>query len=307
MQNYFADNQAQAGHNRQSLRGGAVSLIARAINGLVQVGSVLFLARLLSPEDYGLVSMVTAVVGFAPLLIDLGTRDAVVQRPKITAGEVSALFWITFGVALVFAGLVAASGPVIARFYHEPQLPMIALASSVTILASGLTFQHQALMRRAMMFRKLAVLDIASNVIGAAGAITMAYYGFGYWALVTRPIATSVLLALGTWIQCRWLPLKPSFTSAVKEMVRFGCNLIGFSFTDFVAKNMDRVAIGNRSGARGLGFYQNALLIYDNLLDLTFPLHGVAVASLSKLLGNLEELRRVWAKALSTQIGRAHV
>ena len=300
LSNFFAENQAQKGHGRQSLRGGAVSLIARAINGVVQVGSILCLARLLSPEDYGLVSMVTAIVGFAPLLIDLGSRDAVVQRTRISESEVSALFWITVGIGFSAALLVTASGPLIARFYHEPRLTTIALTSSLTIVAAALTLQHQALMRRAMMFQKLAVIEITANVIGAGSALTMAFYGWGYWALVTRPIATSFVLAAGVWFHCRWLPVRPRITAGVKEMLKFGCHLIGFSFTDAVSRNSDRVAIGSRFGARGLGFYQNALLIYDNLLDLTFPLHNVATVSLSKLLGNLEELRRSWAKALST-------
>src|SRR5688572_30481288 len=93
---YFDDNTPAAGHGRTSLRGGAVAIVARIVNAVVQTGSVLFLARLLSPEDYGLVSMVTALTGFATIFVDLGTRDAVVQRDRVTQAEVSALFWIVF-------------------------------------------------------------------------------------------------------------------------------------------------------------------------------------------------------------------
>ena len=106
----------------RSLRGGVVSLAARAVNALVQVASVIVLARLLSPEDYGLVRMVSAIIGIVPLLIDLGTRDAVIQQPHITQGEISTLFWMTFALGCLFAGLVAASGPLIAGFYGEPRL-----------------------------------------------------------------------------------------------------------------------------------------------------------------------------------------
>ena len=288
------------GHGRRSLQGGAISLAARAINAVVQVGSILLLARLLSPEDYGLVSMVAAITGFAPLLVDLGTRDAVVQRPGLSKGEVSALFWITIAMGSGFALIVAASGPFISRFYGEPRLTAIALLSSTTFLTVALTCQHQALMRRAMMFRELAVIDIVANVFGAGIAIAMAFYGFKYWALVVRPIVTNLLVAIGVWSSCRWFPQRPDISAGVKEMLKFGANLTGFSFFDFLGRNGDRVAIGNRYGAIGLGYYQNALTVYDNLLDLTFPLHGVAVASFSKLRSNPEELRRLWAKAIST-------
>ena len=89
-------------------------------------------------------------------------------------------------------------------------------------------------------------------------------------------------------------------TPSVKVMLGFGGNVLGFSMVDFLAKNMDRIGIGSRSGARLLGYYQSALLVYDNTLDLTFPLHNVAVASLSKLQSDVTSLRTLWAKALST-------
>jgi len=89
-------------------------------------------------------------------------------------------------------------------------------------------------------------------------------------------------------------------TPSVKVMLGFGGNVLGFSVVDFLVKNMDRIGIGSRSGARLLGYYQSALLVYDNTLDLTFPLHNVAVASLSKLQSDVTSLRTLWAKALST-------
>jgi PST family polysaccharide transporter len=297
---YFEENTPDEGHSQKSLRSGAVSLVARAINALIQIGAVLFLARLLTPEDYGLVSMVLAMTGFAPVLVDLGTRDAIVQRARIANGDVSALFWITIAVGVAFTGLTAICGPVIARFYGEPRLTSIVLVSSVTFVAYALGMQHFALLRRSLKFQDIAAVEIAANVLSATLAIAMAGYGFGYWALVVRPVLTPVFLAIGAWLRCRWLPGWPTVTSDVKQMVRFGFSLTGFSLTDFVGHSSDRIAIGYRSGATSLGYYQNALFVYDNLLDvLVFPLHNVAVASLSKLRGDLNELRRSWGKALS--------
>ena len=299
--NYFDENGASDSLARQSVRGGAISVFARGINAILQVGSVLFLARLLTPEDYGLVAMVTALTGFAPVLVDMGTRDAVVQRVRITESEVSTLFWLTVGFGCALALTVSATSPLIARFYHEPRLISIVCVSSVTFIAVALTAQHQGLLRRAVMFRELAIIDICANVLGAGGALVFAYFGFGYWALVTRPVATFSFTAVGTWVCCRWRPRRPAMTRSVRDMIRFGLNLSGFSATDFVTRNSDRVTVGRSLGARSLGYYQNALFIYDNLLDLlVFPLHQVAAASLSKLQNDHPALRRSWAKALST-------
>jgi PST family polysaccharide transporter len=300
---YFSDNKIEAGHGQQSLRGGAASLTARAVNVLIQIGSVLFLARLLSPEDYGLVSMVTAITGFAPALVDLGTHDAVVQRPRITEGEVSALFWITFGLGCGAALLVGACGPLIARFYHEPRLITITAISGLTFVTTALTCQHQALLRRAMKFRELGVIEVTANLLSAGTAVTVALCGFHYWALVLRPLAMTSFIAAGVWLQSRWLPPRPTLTRGVKDMLRFGLHSTGFTMADFAGKSGDRIAIGHSRGPKALGYYQNAMFVYDNLLDVfAAPLHGVAIASLSKVREDLVEVRRLWGKALSTLV-----
>jgi len=119
---YFNDHSIEADHAHRSLRAGAVVVGARVLITFIQVLTFFVLARLLSPEDYGLVAMVSAITVFAPLLVGLGTPDAVVQRARITEKEISALFWISAAVGCSAAVLMAASGPLIARFYGEPRL-----------------------------------------------------------------------------------------------------------------------------------------------------------------------------------------
>ncbi len=298
---HFADNTSRENLGRLALRGGAIVIVARAVSTAIQVGSVLFLARLLTPADYGLVAMVAAFIGFAPVLVDLGTRDAVVQQANVTEGEVSALFWLTVAIGCVFALITSAAAPLIAAFYDEPRLTDIVRVSSLTFVAFALTAQHEAILRRAVMFRELAVVSIAANVLSAGAAIAMAYWGFGYWALVMRPIAMYSLMAIGIGWYCRWIPGMPHVTSVVRQMVTFGANLCGFSMVEFVGRNADRVVVGRGLGASALGYYQNTLLVYDNLLDgLVCSVHQVAVSSLSKLQHDIEALKRSWAKALST-------
>ena len=297
---YFGKNRADDGHNRRALRSGAVAIAARVTNAAVQIGSVLFLARLLTPEDYGLVSMVAAIVGFAPLVVDLGTRDAVVQRPAITEREVSAIFWITTGLSSVLTVAVAASGPLIARLYGEPRLVTIALVSSLTFISSALTCQHYALLRRAMLFEKLGVLEVVANVVAAVTAIAMAFLGFHYWALVVRPIVYAFTLSGGVWWQCRWVPTRPAITPDVKKMLHFGVNITGFTMTDFLSRSADRVAIGYRFGAATLGHYQNALFVFENFIDILLgALHGVAVSGLSKVQHDPKALWTAFSKALA--------
>lgn len=287
--------------SKKSLHSGAISILAQAMNTAVQIGTTICLARLLVPEDFGLVAMVSALTGFANVLMDLGTRDAVVQRPQITQEELSTLFWLTTGLGALFTGVVVAAAPLIGEFYQEERLVRIAQFWGLTFVITALSCQHAALLRRKLLFQKVALIEVAANVLGAFAAIGMALSEGGYWALVFRPLVTSFVMLILIWASCWWIPGLPVFSKGVKETVRFGLNITGFTSTDYLAKAADRVGLGYTVGARELGLYHNASTVYENALTVvTLPLHSVAVATLSKLRNNVAELKRAWATALSS-------
>ena len=297
---YFEENKPHAGLSRTSLRGGAVFVVARGVNIVVQLASTIVLARLLGPGDFGLVTMVLALVAFAPTLIDLGTTDASTQKTRISPIEISTLFWINLAIGGTIALLLAGGSGLIASFFGEPALTGIALVSSVTFVIMAASNQHYALMRRAMEFQNIALIDITANVVASIIAVGMAFADWGYWALVAKPIMTSGFAAIGVWMACPWVPGRPQLTPEVKELLRFGVGVTGFTMTDYLTRSADRVAVGYFYGAVPLGYFQNALLLYSNLLViLTESLHNIAVSGLSRLKDNVAELKRSWAVALS--------
>jgi len=278
-------------------------MMAQATSMVIQVVSTIVLARLLLPEDFGLIAMVAAITGFATIFVDLGTRDALAQRDTVTEGEVSALFWITVGVGLALTTATILGSRLIARFYAEPRLEHVAVALSLTFVLPSLYYQQYALMRRALLFQKLAAIDVGANVLATAVAIFVAYRGYGYWALVAKLVLTPFFAGIGVWVTCGWYPGRPTFTTGVTNMLKFGLNITGFTMADYVSRSVDRVALGYTTGPKDLGYYQNAFVVYDNPLTLfTVPLHGVAVSTLTKLRDNLPELRRAWAMALSSLV-----
>src|ERR1700693_3866534 len=123
---YFEDHKESGELGRLALRGAAASVASRYGNGVLQITAAVVLARLLTPDDFGLVAIVTVLTSFAPLLIDFGLGDATTQRSKITPGQVSSLFWLSSGIGLAIAVVVAACSPLIAWIYGEPRLEAIA-------------------------------------------------------------------------------------------------------------------------------------------------------------------------------------
>jgi len=298
---YFAENKAYAGLGRASLHSGMIFIAARGANIFVQLASTIVLARILSPHDFGLVAMVLALVGFAPMLIDFGTAEASTQKTRITQAEISTLFWLNVAISLGLTVLLIVSSEVIARFFGEPSLTGIALALSVTFVLAAVSTQHAALMRRAMQFHRMAMIDISANLVGSVVSVALALAGWGYWSLVAKPIVTAGWNAAAVWLSCRWVPGRPRISADAKELVGFGLGVTGFTMTDYLVKSADRLAIGFFQGAGPLGYFQNAFTIYSNVLSiLTEPSHNIAASSLSKLRSDVQGLKQAWETALST-------
>lgn len=298
---YFKENKPYSGLGRASLHGGLMLVAARLVNAVVQIGSTVLVARQLEPRDFGLVAIVLALVSFAPIVIDLGTTDASTQKSSITRSEISSLFWLNVVLGGGFTLLFAGFSRLIASIFGDPALTGIALASSMTFLLTGLAIQHYALMRRAMEFQRIALIDISANIASSVISVMMAFTGWDYWALVAKPLLTLALTAVGAWIACPWMPGRPGVTPEVTGMVRFGLGITGFAAMDQLTRSADRLALGYMYGSGPLGYFQNAFLLYSNMIAiLAESLHNVAVSGLSKLRNDVEALKRSWSAALST-------
>jgi len=297
---YFEDHRESEDLGRRALRGGLVSVVIQYGNAALQIAAAIILARLLAPEDFGLVAIVTVLTSFAPLLIDFGLLDATAQRSRITPAQVSGLFFVSSGLGLAVAVVVAACSPLIAWVYGEPRLQPIALCIATTFVLSGMSNQHMALLRRTMQFGRIGQIQFFGTLAGTAVAVVVAISGYGYWALVLRPITTSFCVVFGAWFACRWRPGVPVFDDEVKSMVRFGLHVVGFTVAYTLSRAVDRIALGLFYRPDQVGYYQTAMNLYENSIwSALNQMHAVGSASLSKLQTNPAALRQKYEAALS--------
>ncbi len=297
---YFEEHQASSDLGRRALRGGIVSVAIQYGNGVLQIGASIILARLLTPEDFGLVAIVTVLTSFAPLLIDFGLGDATAQRSRLTQSQASSVFWLSSGIGLAVAVAVAACSPLIARMYGDPRLQAIALCSAITFLLSGLSVQHLALLRRTMQFGRIGRIQVIGTLAGIMVAVVLASSGSGYWALVLRPITSSFCVACGAWVACKWRPRFPVLDDGVISMVRFGLHVIGYSVTVTLARSVDRIALGLVQPPAQVGYYQNATNMYENSMQTALiQMHTVGSTALSKLQSDPSAFREKYEAALS--------
>jgi len=297
---YFEDLERSADLGRVARRGGVASVASVYANGVLQIIGVIVLARLLTPEDFGLVAIVMVLTRFAPLVIDFGLADAIVQKSQITHNQVSTLFWLSSAIGIAVAGGLAVCSPLIARFYQEPRLQSIALGFAITFVFTGLSSQHRALLRRTMQFVTIAKIQLLSALAGFTVATLIAISGYGYWALVLRPVVSAVCIAAGTQLACRWRPGFPVFDTEVKSMLRFGMHVLSYSIVYSVTRVGDRIALSLFYPPSDVGFYQNALNICENAILVPLEqLHNVGSAGLSKLRSDPAALQQKYEATLS--------
>lgn len=297
---FFDTPQLGGNLKRRSVRGGAITALAQGSKFALQTASMVCLARLLTPADFGLIAMVTAITGLMTLFKDLGLSMATVQRPKINHAQVSTLFWINIAISTVLCALTAALAPAIAWLYGDPRLTTISLALAAGFIFGGLTVQHQAILRRNMRFRALALVDISAMALSVAVAIAAAALGLGYWALVIMQLTLPVTTALGVWVACPWRPGPPSRGVGVRSMLVFGGYLTGFNVVNYFARNLDNALIGWRWGAGPLGLYSRAYsLLLLPIQQVTPAIAAVAVPTLSRLSNEPERYRAFYLRALS--------
>jgi O-antigen/teichoic acid export membrane protein len=279
----------------RSVRGGAITVAAQATKFVVQMASTFVLARLLTPQDFGLMAMVAVFTGFVALFKDLGLSAATVQRDRITHQQVSTLFWINLAIGAALMLVAFAVAPVVAWFYGEPRLGSITMAIGATFIFGGLIPQHTALLRRQMRFGTIAAIEITAMIGGIGVAIIMARLGTAYWALVAMMGTTAVLTFVLTWLCAGWRPGLPRRGTDVRTMLAFGGNLSAVNALNYIGAHIDDALIGRYWGAGALGQYSRAYsLLTLPLSQLMFPLGSVAVPALSRAVAQPGYYRRAY-------------
>jgi O-antigen/teichoic acid export membrane protein len=297
----FATDHLEHDLGRRSVRGGAATLAGQVARLVLQLGSTAVLARLLVPEDFGLLAMVAVFTGLVPLFQDLGLSTATVQRARITHEQVSNLFWIQVGAGLVLAGITAALAPVVGAFYGEPRLVAITIAVGGTIAIGSLRAQHTALLRRQMRFATVASIDIASLAFGVLTAIVLAARGAGAWALVALAACQAAAAVVLTIAATGWWPGRPRRGVGTTEMVRFGGRVTAASLCNYTVRNADNLLVGRFVGAGALGVYSKAYsLLMLPLHQVAGPIGAVALPALSRLQNEPERFASYYLRAVHT-------
>ena len=289
---------------QKTIQGGLARLLAQGANFALRVGSLMILARLLGPEDYGLVGMVAAFTGVLSLFRDFGLSSAAIQRAEVTEEQISTLFWINLLVGVLLTLLTVAMAPAIAAFYHQPRLVPVTAVMALGFLFNALGIQHSVLLQRQMRFTTMAVIGTVSLAVGTVVGIAGAKAGYGYWALVAMTIASPFVATIGYWMAAAWIPGRPRRRAGIRSMMHFGGTLTLNSLLAYLAYNAEKILIGRYWGADAIGIYGRAYQLINIPTDnLNTAVGEVAFSALSRIQNDFARLKSYFLKGYSLVLG----
>lgn len=285
-----SDTRGLAGKSARSAVHTTLTQVAELV---LSTSSTLVLARLLTPDDFGLIAMVTVFISFATMFKDAGLSMATIQKERINESEISSLFWINVGVAFSISIILISVIPLIVSFYDRPEVAKILLILACSFSISGFAVQHEATLKRLMRFDLIGIIKVSSQFLSIVIAIILALNGFKYFALVFQIFALHVFNTILVYIAIPWVPSLTFKYRETRDMIKFGADITGFSFINYFARNGDNILIGKFLGSEALGYYSKAYQLFlAPVSKIRSPITNVAVPVLSRIKNEPDRFKK---------------
>jgi O-antigen/teichoic acid export membrane protein len=297
--NYFSDKSIKDSLGHKTVIGGISSVATQAFLLILHLINLTLLARMLTPEAFGLIAMVTAFTNFAVMFSNMGLSTATIQASSINHKDVSALFWLNVLVGLIIMTTFCLLSDLIVLFYAEPNLKQIVLLLSFGFLFSALGMQHEALLRRHLFLFRINIIYIIANILSMILAVVLAYKGFGYWSLVWMTLSLTFFKMFGMWVVCQWIPSYNFDFKSVCHLFKFGLNITGFNIVNYFSRNLDKVLIGKFVSTAALGEFSRVdQMALFPMRKINGPLSATVLPALSRLQNEPEKYKEFYSNSL---------
>jgi teichuronic acid exporter len=274
------------------------SMVDIFVNQGLQVLVVMVLARILTPEAFGIVAMLALFIGVAKVFIDSGFSSALIQRQNTTDTDASTVFFFNFGIGTAAALLLCAGAPWIAAFFKQPVLQSLTYVVALSLSIGALGSVHSTLLVKKLDFKTYAKVGLVSSLGSGTLAIVMASQGLGVWSLVGQMLAASIITVIFLWIWHPWRPLWVFSFASLRTLFRFGGYLTGMSLVNVLHTNLYSVLIGKFYSVHDVGIYDRAQKAQNMSGNLIMSvINRVAYPVFSAAAQDKERLARGFSKA----------
>ncbi|MBW3084131.1 Lipopolysaccharide biosynthesis protein WzxC [Austwickia sp. TVS 96-490-7B] len=286
---------------RRAARGAAVSLTGSGARTLIQIGGVIILARMLTPGEYGLLAMVSVIIGIADIFRNFGLYTVAVRASSLSVAQRSNLFWMNLGIGVALCVGIFLAAPLIALMYREPLLVPVARALAFTFILSGASTQFRASLARDLAFAQLAIADTLAPAVALAVGIYGAWQGWGFHALVAQQLTLYATMLALLMLLARWRPQRYDRSVPMRQMWSLGWGYVTIQLINYVGNNADQFIIGLRYGSIPTGLYNRAFqLLMQPYNQVRVPVTDVGTPILAKVQDDDREFLRVLSRAQIT-------
>lgn len=242
----------------KTVRGTIWSSLERFSVQGIQFVVMIIMARILTPDDYGLVGMLAIFIAISQSLIDSGFSQALIRKQDRSELDNSTVFYFNIGVGVFLYFVLFFCAPLIARFYNEPLLTPITRVIGLSIIFNSLAVVQRALLTINLDFKTQAKASMVGALLSGAIGIYMAYNGYGVWAIVYQQILNLAIVTVMLWLLSKWKPIWAYSWNSFKELFGFGSKLLASGLLDTIYRNIYLIIIGKIFKASDLGYYTRA-------------------------------------------------
>lgn len=261
------------------------------------------LARLLTPEDYGVIALVTVFTSILQVFVDSGLGTALVQKKNADEVDFSSVFYFNVLICLVlYAGMFVAA-PVIARFYDNPIYIPLVRVLSLTLVISGLKNIQQAYVSRHMIFKRFFFSTLGGTIASAILGIVMAYAGFGVWALAAQYVSNTAIDTLILWVTVPWRPRKKFSWMRLKELLSYGWKLLASALMDTGYTSLWNLLIGKVYSAADLSFYDQGSRYPKAIIStISNSIDSVLLPTMSSVQDDRAQIKSMTRRSIMTSV-----
>lgn len=259
------------------------------------------LARILMPEDYGIISLVVVFTSILQVFVDSGLGTALIQKKDADDLDFSSVFYFNFVVCIILYIVMFIVAPYISLFYGDAMLTPIIRVMSLTIVISGLKGIQQAYVSKNMLFKRFFFSTIGGTIFSAILGISLAYLGYGVWALVIQQLSNNAIDTFILWLTVKWRPKKMFSWPRLLSLLTFGWKLLVSSLLDTCYNNIRNLIIGKMYSAADLAYYnQGDKFPYVIVSNINTSIDSVLLPTLSEVQDNRIAVKNMTRRAIKT-------
>lgn len=259
------------------------------------------LARILAPKDYGTIALITVFVTIMQVFVDSGLGTALIQKKDADDMDFSSVFYFNFAVCICLYVLMFIAAPYIATFYNNQLLIPVIRVLSLKLVISGVKNVQQAYVSRNMLFKRFFFATFGGSIFSAIIGISLAYTGFGIWALVAQQLCNEFMGTLILWLTVKWRPKVAFSLNRLKSLLSFGWKLLASALIDTIYNNLRNLIIGKFYSPADLAFYNQGQQFPNVIVsNINASIDSVLLPTMSKAQDDHVRVKEMTRRAIKT-------